>query len=65
MIKYFVNVGCVCFCLGKHGDRWSPTQEIHITFPLPPSHTSIDPPADPEALIVAMERVTVLFDRLK
>lgn len=46
---------------GKHGDQWTPTQVIEQPdfFPGPQFQIS----QDPESLIVAMERVTVLFDR--
>ncbi len=45
--------------LGKQEDQWTPTQMIEQ-----PDFGSANQIAqDPESLIVAMERVTVLFDR--
>ena len=44
--------------VGKQGDQWSPSS---------PDDPKVSPvshiPRDPESLIIAMERVTVLFDR--
>jgi len=45
---------------GKHQDQWSPTQELDQ-----PNFSSYadNMASDAESLIIAMERVTVLFDR--
>ena len=50
----------VSLTTGKHQDQWSPTQELdQPNFSSYPDNTA----PDAESLIVAMERVTVLFDR--
>ena len=46
---------------GKQTDNWSPTTERESPDFSTAGTTNM--PQDPESLIVAMERVTVLFDR--
>ena len=47
------------YCTGKQGDEWSPTDVVDKQGAVFFS----DGMQDPESLIVAMERVTLLFER--
>ena len=51
----------VTLVTGKQLDQYTPTQGEEEAPSFPESDDTI--PQDPESLIVAMERVTVLFDR--
>ncbi|XP_013398873.1 huntingtin [Lingula anatina] len=53
-----------CMYAGKQGDQYTPSVHSETTFFIElPAEVPI--PQDPESLIVAMERVTVLFDRIR
>jgi len=50
-----------CNIAGKQQDAYTPTTECHVEFPAEGEEVM----PDPESLIVAMERVTVLFERIR
>ena len=54
-----ISIDVCLYCVGKHGDEWSPTDVVDSQG----AAFFSDGMQDPESLIVAMERVTLLFER--
>ena len=58
-IEALISVDICLHCEGKHGEEWSPADVVDSQG----AAFFSDGMQDPESLIVAMERVTLLFER--